>query len=404
MNLQGPQTELLLSTMQEQNVRISSSRIAGLEVLDVSREHTVQLQVCFERDSIPAKKSQIPKPAVVHQWPHLQCLADKLMPYDTTLQISLLIGSNCPRVYRPREIIEGGEDDPCGQRSLLGWGSNRHFVYGSKVKEVLNPENVLKVRASDFVENHQEKPYSVEDEKFLNVMEIRIKKTSDGHYQMSLPLKSNAATLPNNCQLAVKRWNRLSARFRRNGMFRDNYQGFMEDVISNCAERVSLDQLDVEEGRVNYVPHTGVCHPKKPDKIRVVFGKEEVSFMVDVKGMFHQFCVEEKFCNLLRFLWWENGDPEKPVGDYRMKVHLFGAASSPGCANFGLKRAADDREDEFSTEAANFIRNDLHVYVDDGLKSLPTVEKAASLIKASQNLCANAGLMLHKIISSKQEL
>ena len=34
-----------------------------------------------------------------------------------------------------------------------------------------------------------------------------------------------------------------------------------------------------------------------------------------------------------------------------MIVHLFGAGSSPGCANFGLKRAADDGEHDFGTEA-----------------------------------------------------
>ncbi|XP_038055409.1 uncharacterized protein LOC119727556 [Patiria miniata] len=462
MNLQGPETQLLLSTMQEQNVQITSSRISGLEVLDVNREHTVKLPVCFKRDSVPAKKSQIPKPAVVHQWPHLKSLADKLMPYDPTLHISLLIGSNCPRVVRPREIIAGGEDDPYGQRSLLGWGvignvckaarqtddqpavcnkvvaaepqSYQHFVYGTRVKEVLNPEKVLKVLESDFVENHQGKPYSVEDEKFLSVMEKGIKKASDGHYEMPLPLKSDAATLPNNRQLAVKRWNQLSARFRKNVKFREDYREFMKDVIPKCAERVPLDQLEVDEGKVNYVPHTGVYHPKKPDKIRVVFDcsakyggvslndhllqgpdltngllgvlcrfrKEEVAFMVDVKSMFHQFYVEEKYRDLLRFLWWENGDPEKPVVEYRMKVHVFGAASSPGCANFGLKRAADDGEDEFGAEAANFIRNDF--YVDDGLKSLPTVERASLLIKASQNLCGKAGLKLHKIISNKREL
>jgi hypothetical protein len=39
-----------------------------------------------------------------------------------------------------------------------------------------------------------------------------------------------------------------------------------------------------------------------------------------------------------------------------MKVHLFGAVSSPGCANFGLKRAADEGEDKFGEDAAEFIR------------------------------------------------
>jgi len=69
-----------------------------------------------------------------------------------------------------------------------------------------------------------------------------------------------------------------------------------------------------------------------------------------------------------------------------MKVHLFGAGSALACANFGLKRVADDVEDEFGKEAADFIRYD--VYVDDGLTSVSNVEKAINLIKALQgNLC-----------------
>ena len=137
---------------------------------------------------------------------------------------------------------------------------------------------------------------------------------------------------------------------------------------------------------MNYVPHTGVYHPRKPDQIRVVFDcsakyqgvslndhllqgpdlmngllgvlcrfrKEAVAFMADVKGMFLQFFVKEADRNLLRFLWYEDGDESKDVIEYRMKVHLFGAASSPGCSNFGLMRAAEDGEEEFGSDAADF--------------------------------------------------
>ena len=35
---------------------------------------------------------------------------------------------------------------------------------------------------------------------------------------------------------------------------------------------------------------------------------------------------------------------KKDAEEYRMKVHLFRAASSPGCANYGFKKAADDGE------------------------------------------------------------
>ena len=45
----------------------------------------------------------------------------------------------------------------------------------------------------------------------------------------------------------------------------------MKDLISQCAERVPLDRLDVQDGKINYVPHTGVYHSKKPGQIRVVF-------------------------------------------------------------------------------------------------------------------------------------
>lgn len=56
----------------------------------------------------------------------------------------------------------------------------------------------------------------------------------------------------------------------------------------------------------------------------------------------------------MHFLWWRNGNPNNEVVEYRVKVHLFEAASSPGCANVGLRRAADEVEDEFGTDAAVF--------------------------------------------------
>ena len=58
----------------------------------------------------------------------------------------------------------------------------------------------------------------------------------------------------------------------------------------------------------------------------------------------------------------------------KMKVHLFGASSSPSYANYSLKQIATDYENEFGSEAAEFLRNDF--YVDDGLRSTDSVEGA----------------------------
>ena len=51
----------------------------------------------------------------------------------------------------------------------------------------------------------------------------------------------------------------------------------------------------------------------------------------------------------LQFLWWDNDDIEHTEPKlYRMTVHLFGATSSPGCANFALKKLASDYKKEYS--------------------------------------------------------
>lgn len=236
LNLQGSPTDLLLTTVQERNVHTPSSRICGLEVLDLKREHSVKLPMLFTRDAIPASRSQIPKASVAQEWEHLRPIAEKLMPYDPNVEISLLIGNNCPSIVRPREVVVGKDDDPYGQKSLMGWGivgrvckstsesgeseavcnkivaseTHEHFTFSTKVKEVINPQRIIQVLESDFVESStRSKSYSVEDQRFLSVLENGIVKRSDGHYEMPLPLKMDKVSLPYNHQLAVKRWHQL---------------------------------------------------------------------------------------------------------------------------------------------------------------------------------------------------
>lgn len=43
-------------------------------------------------------------------------------------------------------------------------------------------------------------------------------------------------------------------------------------------------------------------------------------------------------------------------------------------------------------------------YVDDGLKSLPTVEAAVNLLKKTQDILSKSNLRLHKIASNNKEV
>ncbi|XP_073671735.1 uncharacterized protein [Paramisgurnus dabryanus] len=124
--------------------------------------------------------------------------------------------------------------------------------------------------------------------------------------------------------------------------------------------------------------------------------------MCDVEQMFHQFHVRPEHQDYLRFLWWENGDLDSPPSIFRMKVHLFGAASSPGCANFGLKHLAAQGQDKFNPSTVKFIQRNF--YVDDGLVCATSNAEAIQLIKKARDLCSTGKLRLHKFVSNSKEV
>ncbi|XP_071498147.1 uncharacterized protein [Diadema antillarum] len=266
MEVQGQETDLMLTTIH-QSTHVRCQKISGLEVLDFHKKQIIQLPPCFTREEVPAKRSQIPKADVLRRWSHLAPIADQLMPYNPAIKVSLLIGNNCPRAIRPREVIAGGEDDPYGMRTSLGWGvvgrvcqtpsqpedgvvchriqvkqEYPHFVHSTKVKEVFSPETVLKIVEQDFqMTSPKGAALSVQEARFMSILEDGIRQKSDGHYEMPLPLKSDEASFPDNKILALKRWRQLSARFRKNPKFLADYRRFMN-------RRGAVRQLRSDQG------------------------------------------------------------------------------------------------------------------------------------------------------------
>jgi len=84
--------------------------------------------------------------------------------------------------------------------------------------------------------------------------------------------------------------------------------------------------------------------------------------------------------------------------EYWTTVHLFSAASSlQHHCNFALKTTVNDNKDMFGPEPAVFLR--CHFYVDDGLKSVPSVEEAVAPVKSIKEmcLCSSFNQVLHPI-------
>lgn len=368
-------------------------------------------------------------------------------------------------------MITGRADDPYATRTLPGWGIIRpvtparellnefdgnestynrivtqevghpkrlhsKFVINDETKEIVNPLQVREMLDLDFSERNENKQsLSQEDRQFLKIVNEGIHHRDDGHYEMPLPLKDPNVRLPNNREMAVRQLRHLKRRFASDVKYRSNYINFVKTVIQNgCAEKVPDSNEGDREQQVWYIPHHGVYHPKKTNKIQVVFDcstefnrdslnkhllqepdltnnltgilcrfhKEVIAFMFDVEGMFHRVKVNEECTNLLRFLWWEEGNILKELKEYCMTVHLFGATSSPGCSNFALKQTATENDKEIGSTAANFVRDDF--YVDDGLKSISSVSEAVKLIKDVKEMCKRGGFHLHKFVSNSKEV
>lgn len=429
---------LNLTTMLNKET-VPSNVVKGLVIRGVNELTHIQLPSTYTRSSIPASETLIPKPETVKQWPHLKDIASQIPPYDDSIEVGLLIGFNCSAALIPKAIKAASDEDPYAVKTNLGWGvtgaigrssvdeNNHHFTYRTHVKEV-SPAMVLQMFEYELTEGIDDTDkMSYEDRKFLKIVNENVKKV-DGHFELPLPLKNKEIKMPNNRVLAEKRLAGLRRKMIKDENYKKDYVLFMKNMIDKgFAERVTGDGKD---GNTWYIPHHGVYHPKKPGKIRIVFDcstehqghslnqhllqgpdyinslagvlcrfrKESVAFVCDIEGMFHQVKVTPTDRDFLRFLWYDGSDINKSPIEYRMTVHLFGAVSSPACANFALRQTADMYEGDYGKEAADFIRNDF--YVDDGLKSVATPEEARSLMKNARDLCKQGGFSLHKFVCS----
>lgn len=249
---------------------------------------------------------------------------------------------------------------------------------------------------ADFLErNYNDKEeLSENDQHFMQSVQ-KSAVLEDGHYHIGLPLREAKPQMPNKRCLAEQRATSLRRKFRRNPEFFDEYKAFMDSIISKgYARQVPAHQLKCDDNRVFYIPHHGVNHLKKR-KLRVVFRgmvlyqgqslnseillgpdltntlvgvllgfwQEPIAMMAEIELMFYQIKVPEGDADVLRFLWWPDGNLDGAIKEFRMIVHLLGATSSQSVASYTLERITGDHKATASQEAD---RTGLcNFYVDD---------------------------------------
>ncbi|XP_067945299.1 uncharacterized protein [Watersipora subatra] len=131
------------------------------------------------------------------------------------------------------------------------------------------------------------------------------------------------------------------------------------------------------------------------------FRQNQVAITCDIESMFHQFRVANTDQDYLRFLWFND---QGSTALYRMKVHLFGATSSPACATYGLRYIAHQlsQEDQISKNAVEFITDNF--YVDDGILSVADPTTAIQVFSKAIEICHEGNVRLHKVLSNSRKV
>eukprot|EP00794_Sanderia_malayensis_P013144 gene13144-14495_t len=370
LKVAGKKTTISLKTMGN-TVNQQTTMIHGLQISAPEGEEVlVDLPTVFTKPNLPVEAWKIPTNKDLAAWSHLKTIS---LP-DTRINASIdvLIGNNVPAALAPTDVVTGPVGSPFATKTVLGW-----VVWGVSKKQkmptisnyVCADVSLKKLyRASldfDFPERaaDDKREWSWEDKRFMKVMDESCVLV-DGHYRVDLPIRDPELKLPCNLRMAENRLESLKKKMSKNDQFRHDYKAFLQDMV---------------------------------DK-----GKFPVAFSSDVECMFYQVKVPGRQGDFLRFLWWPDGDVLQKPKAYRMTVHLFGAASSPSCANYGLKKTGFDNRSEASLETVRTLNEDF--YMGDCLKSVQMVDEAITMVKDLKCLCKEGGFNLTKWCSNRREV
>ena len=438
---QGKKTKLSLTTMHGEGAPVQCS-VVELEVSDLDNRSRVELSKVYSTQSLPVRSDCIGKQEDVERWPYLR---DIVIPHIDA-EIGLLIGSDVPEILQPYEVRLSENGGPYASRTLLGWVLNGPL---GREEDSSNPiVNYIQTDRTGSLNEQFEKFCNMEfndatyetkasmsqnDKKALGIME-QTAKLVNGHYEIGLPWKNNPPHLSNNRLQAEQRLRSLKRRLQHDPSLLDKYRKFMADLLCKDYARKVSNQDSGPLRTQWYLPHHPVFHPQKPDKVRVVFDcsakhrdtslndqllqgpdltntlvgvltrfrEEPVALIADIEAMFYQVRVPSADCDALRFLWWPEGNLSEEPEEYEMRVHLFGGASSPSCANFALKKTAKDNEADFGPEVIETVERNF--YVDDCLKSVREEEEAVILARKLRELLARGGFKLTKWLSNSKKV
>ena len=445
LELTGKRVDLALSTMSEASS--PEALEVSLEVSAITRTRkpkaAIVLSKVYGLETFPSLTGSIVDKSDMEQWNHL-----KDLNIEECNDVSILIGQDVSQALMPLEVRRGKDGEPYAVRTALGWSVNGimaddagndnslcNFICATgSIEHSLEAQVQQFWKIDDDVAADSEPQLSVNDKKVISLWEQSVTKV-DGHYQLDIPFVCDPPELPDNRALAECRLQCLARRLSRDPDLHERYTAEIDNLIAaGYAEYVSSSEQESSAGKTWYLPHHGVTNPNKPGKTRIVFDcsaqhagtslnkhvlqgpdltnkllgvltrfrEHRIAVTADIEAMFHQVRVPVKDRDVLRFLWWPQGDFGRPPDTFRMTVHLFGGIWSPSCSNFALRRAAEEHRDQFDPETIQTVLDNF--YADDCLKSVDSEAEAVQLVAQLCDLLEGGGFNLRKWVSNSRQV
>jgi len=437
VGLDGHACDLDLVTMDgKSTVRVKTLMNVEVFSLDGKKSKIIRRMYC-KRDW-PFNESDSPNVSDIESCPEF-----KNLKFDfISSRIGLLIGMDCPDIIKPLKIVNSTNNGPFATKHFFGWAINGPiarvssstlscFRTTTRCADIVDLDcKVEKCFAGDFIDE-EGKGKSFDD----IVWEKKVSESLNlvnGHFEIALPFKEIESDMPNNFNQVLTRLNATARRISRNPDLLSEYKKFMETMLINdFAEEIPCDEISCIRGKSWYLTHHGVFHKQK-GKFRIVFdcslkyggislndallqgpdltnnllgvllrfreGKFAISG--DIEKMFYMVRVTKSDSDFLRFLWFPNSDLTKPPKHYRLKVHVFGAKSSPSCANFALRSVPR------FVSVTETVSDTIHgaFYVDDLMKSVRSEDRAVDLLSDVRDALAVCGFNLTGLISNSRSV
>ena len=293
LRIKGRKTSVGVKTLTGEKTHTSFS-VDGLKIsrtLELDAEW-ISISKAYTKNDLPVGSTKISTPEKIKKWRYLLEIAGEINHGDDA-KMELLIGANCTRALEPVQVIASRDGGPYAMKTVLGWcivrpiacinprnrsltctrvavreaGSNEIADHYFAVEEQINPNERIpamlkRIYEGEFIEQ-QVKFRSIigktlgkisdDERQFLKLMEQETIKVN-GHYVVSLPLKSKDASLPNKRSLALKRLNCLQTRFLKDEHFYEMYKTFIADMIAKRYARKADNKWQIRKNMVHITP------------------------------------------------------------------------------------------------------------------------------------------------------